>query len=297
VSEGPPIGPIPRARAVADAPVDALLASAEWLARRWLLALIEARPLEQIAELPLAALAREAPALCEQIVSALASDSALERLLEAHASSTREGAPPPIAARALALSSRDPSAIAASVEALRSVIWHQALVELRDPSTALVAELADRLAFLCATLLATALAVAGAESTVAPSGARGAAASAPRAPYRRSEPSLGRGGAVLIDELEDELRPLATSEPAPTTTAQAPAQARVQSPPAGAASEPARRPPRGSRPWDTPLREEPSVSGELQDGDVASGERAAASGEKPALRIRRTSDVRFEELR
>jgi hypothetical protein len=288
VSEGPPIEPIPRARAVADAPVDALLASAERLARGWLLALIEARPLDQIAELPLAALAREAPLLCEQIVGALASDKALERMLEGDASSAREGTPPPIAARALALSASDPGSIAASVEALRSVIWHQLLAELRDPPTALVAELADRLAFLCATLLATALAARGAESA--------GASSAARAQHRRSEPSLRPGSAVLIDELEDELRPLATSTPAATATGQAPAQARAQSPAARATPEPARRPPRGARPWDTPLREEPSAIDQLPDGDATGGERASAS-EQPTLRIRRTSDVHFEELR
>jgi hypothetical protein len=296
VSEGPPIEPIPRARAVADAPVDALLASADGLARRWLLALIEARPLGQIAELPLAALARDAPALCEQVVSALACDSALERLLDGNASAAREGTPPGAAARALALSASDASSTAASLEALRSVIWHQALVELRDPPTALVGELADRLAFLCATLLATALAAGDAESAGAASPARGAAASAPRAPLRRSERSLGRG-AVLIDELEEELRPLATGEPPPPTTTQAPASARVQRPPAGVAPEPARRPSRGARPWDMPLREERGASDQPPDGDAAGGERAATSGEEPTLRIRRASDVHYDELR
>jgi hypothetical protein len=174
------------------------------------------------------------------------------------------------------------------------VIGHQTLAELRDPSSALVAELADRLAFLCATLLATALA----ESVVAPSAAHTAATSAPRVAYRRSEPSPGRDGAVLIDELEDDLRPLARSEPpAPAALAQRPAQARVQPPPPGAAPESSRRPPRGARPWDMPLREEPSSVDPPPVGEAASGEPVAASGEPPTLRIRRTSDVHYEELR
>ncbi|HXM86105.1 MAG TPA: hypothetical protein VN889_00580, partial [Solirubrobacteraceae bacterium] len=103
MSDRPPIERIARARAVADAPVDALLANADELARRWLIALIAARPLEQIAELPLDALAAAAPELCEQLVRALASDAELERLLDGADGSTRERTHAGAAAQVLAL--------------------------------------------------------------------------------------------------------------------------------------------------------------------------------------------------
>src|SRR5437660_1452122 len=53
--------PAPRARAVAAAPVDALLARADELARRWAIALILSLPLERIGEFPLESFARQAP--------------------------------------------------------------------------------------------------------------------------------------------------------------------------------------------------------------------------------------------
>src|SRR2546427_5204130 len=72
--------PAPRARAVAAAPVDALLARADELARRWAIALILALPLERIGEFPLESFARQAPLLCAHVVRALQSDADLERI-------------------------------------------------------------------------------------------------------------------------------------------------------------------------------------------------------------------------
>lgn len=315
MSDRRPIERIARARAVADAPVEALLASADELARRWLIALVAARPLEQIAELPLDALAGAAPALCEQLVRALASDVELEQLLEGDASPTRERAPSGSAGQALALGARDASSLTASVEALRSVVWRQALVELREPSAALVADLADRLAFLCATLLATALSSSGGENAVMPSVARSVYWPAPHAPDGRSRPSDGRSGAVLIDELDDELRPLAMASTADLANAAAQARPRVRpavdgvrgaapepavsepAAPRAAAPKPAARGARGARPWDTPLRDEPGAASGARITDGAIDERHASAAGEPTMRIRRASDVRVDEFR
>src|SRR5271157_5201297 len=69
-----------RAHAIAEMPVDTLLERADELARRWAIALILARPLELIGEVPLEDLARDAPALLAQTVRALQSEDELGRL-------------------------------------------------------------------------------------------------------------------------------------------------------------------------------------------------------------------------
>jgi hypothetical protein len=78
-SERPTNG-TPRARAVADLPIEALLTRSDELARRWAVALITALPLERVGEIPLDGFAREAPPLCAQFVRALHSDAELSEL-------------------------------------------------------------------------------------------------------------------------------------------------------------------------------------------------------------------------
>jgi hypothetical protein len=274
---------MPRARAVADAPIEPLLAACDELARRWLVALVAARPLEQIADLPLEALALQAPPLFRQVVHALGSDAELHLLLgEGERHHALEQAPPGGARHALALVALDPSTLAASIEALRSVLWRRALGELRDPPTALVADLGDRLAFVCASLLAVALdAGSHTETAAARAAVRGGAA---RAPYGRAAAPAGRGGgAVLIDELEAEPRPLADDRPA--HAARRTADGERPSAPASTAGR-AR-----ARPWDTPLRDDPS------GGKSVRPEAQAVPGEnEPQLRVRRTSAVPIDEL-
>src|SRR5271165_5059569 len=80
----------PRARPVAEAPVGALLARADELARCWVAALVLARPLARIEDLHLQTLADEAPALCAQLIRALESDAELERIAGADANFGRE---------------------------------------------------------------------------------------------------------------------------------------------------------------------------------------------------------------
>src|SRR3954454_16483386 len=102
-----------RARPVADAPVAALVAGAEDLAKAWLLELVAAGPLSDALELPLGDLAREGPALCTAVARALGDAAELARLRP-------DGDLPPLAGRAAALAgARDAASAAAAVEALR----------------------------------------------------------------------------------------------------------------------------------------------------------------------------------
>ncbi len=251
----------PRSRAVADAPVEALLEGVEELSRRWAAALVLARPLDELSAIPLDELARSAPALCEALARALASDDWLERL--AHDERQRAALAP------LLLLAPESAALVADLDALRSILWDATLDELRDPSARLVVDLADRLAHVCSVALATLL------------DARTAAASAPAAPragagartlYRAERDQSGRAGVTLIDELGEEPRPLVTDEDdVPAWSAHVGvAGARSQAaepdlaPPPGERSESsdeigaARTTPR-ARPWDTPLSDEPTV--------------------------------------
>lgn len=127
------------ARPVADAPVAALTASPDALARDWLVALLARAPLSDAASVPVAELAREAPALCGAIVRALASEPELERLAQGDLAA--------LAGRAGALAGAgSPAEVVEAVEVLRGVVWAAVLGELRRPDSALVADLADRLA-------------------------------------------------------------------------------------------------------------------------------------------------------
>jgi GGDEF domain-containing protein len=143
------------ARPVADAPVAALTAAPDALARDWLVALMARGPLASAASVPVADLAREAPALCAAMVRALASELELERLAEGDLAG--------LAARAGALAgAAEPAAVVEAVETLRGVLWAAALAELRRPEPALVADLADRLAAVAALVSAASLRAAAA---------------------------------------------------------------------------------------------------------------------------------------
>lgn len=198
--------PSPRARAVADLPCDALLARAEGLARRWASALILGRPLAAIGQLPLQELARDAPVLCAQVLRAVQSDVELERLSGRGAPSGREQS---AAARRLAAitGAPDPAALVDAVEALRGVLWEALIDQLTEPSARQVGDIADRLAYVCAVALVSALETV----TPPPAAARGGdAPTAPAepavvdvaAPARRehARAPAPAGGAVIVDE-------------------------------------------------------------------------------------------------
>jgi len=277
VSEHRPDPPTPRARAVADAPVQALVARAEELAHRWALALLGARPLAEMTTVPLEDIARYAPALCASLARALASDEELASLSDACGLGHPAG--DPAAALSALTAGWGAGATVAHLEALRGVIWEAALEELRDPTARQVADLSDRLACVCAAALAHALpGGVGAE--------RGGDRAGPAAPreqvlYSAPAPTIGGAGAVLIDEREDVQRS-ARAQPrgdhapaAPAEQARPQRRSRAAGPPERGA---ARRSPR-PLPWDTPLQ--PSE----RAPDPAAGPPAA--GEDPLMRVSR----------
>jgi GGDEF domain-containing protein len=190
-----------------------MLARADELARRWALALVIARPLDGLGDVPLEDLAREAPALCAQTVRALESDVELERLTGGHAPSGREDSAPALRL-AMMSGAAEPAAVVEAVEALRGVLWEMLLEELRWPmfqaaQARRVADIADRLAYVCARALAASLAAglpqreASADDSepalAQPQPALGGLEPAPGGPER--EPALPRRG-VIVDERE-----------------------------------------------------------------------------------------------
>jgi GGDEF domain-containing protein len=140
-------------RAVADAPVGSL-ADGTVVAKSWLVALVEAAPLRDAGGVPAAQLAAEGPALCAAVLEALGSEAALDRL---RAGGDRSS----LAARSAQLAgAEDPAAAVAAIEALRTAAWESLGVE--------DAQLAIRLAHVCATVLEAAVAAAPAAASPAP---------------------------------------------------------------------------------------------------------------------------------
>lgn len=276
-----------------------LLARADELVRRWAIALIVARPLVQMAEVPLEHLAREAPELCTLLVRALASDAELEQLLGSAASGADSGAEMPRRLSALA-GARGASATAEGVEALRGVVWQAALEELRDASTRQVADLADRLAFVCASLLAAALAgqePVGAGHVADSPGHEGRA----RVLYSSAQAASGGRGAVLIDERQEAaLPPRRESLQSTPASAYEPARVAHEPVPAGAGTRveqggTEKRPPAAprARPWDIPLDAEPrSPQARIVDGVQPSG--GAPDGDDAVLRVTRGPGARVD---
>jgi hypothetical protein len=162
-----------------------------------------------MATVPLEEIARVAPELCASIASALRSEDELARFVEDSGDSPHGGHYRPADAPAglSLLAGRWGAAKAVlHIEVLRGVLWEAALEELRDPSPRLLADLSDRLAFVCATVLAGALS----EHSQQASGRAVAAAREPEQVLFSAPTSApGQSAAVLIDELEliDEAQP------------------------------------------------------------------------------------------
>jgi hypothetical protein len=202
--------PPPRARALAELPVDALLERADELARRWAIALILARPLEGIGGVPLEELAHDAPSLCEQTIRALHSDLELDRLTGSGTPSGRERA---AAARSLGEMSgaSDAPGLVAAVEALRGVLWEGLLEENRLPGygeagSRRLGDLGDRLAYVCTRMLIAALEAGAAVVQEREPGEQ------PPAAVQESGLRTGEGiRAVLVDERAEPARPAATA--------------------------------------------------------------------------------------
>jgi GGDEF domain-containing protein len=168
-------------RAVADAPVGSL-ADGSVVAKAWLVALVEAAPLRSAATVPAARLAAEGPALCAAVLEALGSEAALDRL-------RRGGDRAALAEGAAQLAgTSEPAAAVAAIEALRAATWDALGVD--------DAQLAIRLAHVCATVLESALAAA-------PAPAPPAAAAPPPAPA--PAPSAAPPAAPLLVPPEPEV--------------------------------------------------------------------------------------------
>ena len=156
------------------------------------------------------------------------------------------------------------------IEALRAILWEQLLAELHWPSfdrlqPRLLADLADRLAHVCASALEVAL------SRPAPAAARAPLPPVPRADaYEdRTGPAPGPASAVLVDE---------RAEAAP--------KARLPT-----AEVPRMQP--GALPWDVPPRAEPGRAGGTRTARV---DRDAPQAQSGIARARPTQDaeVRIE---
>ncbi len=144
---------------MSDVVVESLLEDVEGLAKRWVLALVAARPLREVSGIPLERLAAEAPAVCADVLRALASDEALDRIAR-RAESGTEPAADQLAQRVAELGGADdaPSTVHA-VETLRSAIWQGLEPGPPGLSAGQVGALSDRLAHVCSLLCAQALGV------------------------------------------------------------------------------------------------------------------------------------------
>jgi hypothetical protein len=189
-------------RAVADGSLDALVARADELARDWAVALIRSGSTERMGSIPLGELSREAPALCSQVLRAMQSDVELDRLTGRGAPSGREQS-----ARALGLAAvagaRDAESTVDAVEALRGVLWEAMMDELRGPSSRLVADIADRLAYVCARALAVAIAASAPAGDSLLADYETVPAEADRGVYAVSPEDAAPLEAVIVDEREE----------------------------------------------------------------------------------------------
>lgn len=210
MSAQPPSDESLRPRPLAELGLEALVARTDELAKEWAIALIAVRPLQSVAEIPLADLAQQAPALIAQAIRALGSDRELDRLLASAPSSGRDQ---PGAARALAAMSgaAGAPALVRAVEALRSVLWQRLLVDLHSQRRGgaemrQLSDLSERLSFICAQMLAVALedepVLPRALTIQSPGSSRGS--SSPRE-------DVIRAGAMLVDE-RVESTPASSSE-------------------------------------------------------------------------------------
>jgi hypothetical protein len=290
VSGDPDIEFRARARPVGDAPVDALLAIADELARRWAIELMNERSLQELADNPMRDLLREGPALCAGVIRALGSDLELERLLAGGPPGSRE---PSSHAHGLSARARlDNGAAVREVEALRGVVWEALLAELRWPvferSTARMAiDLSDRLAHICSTLLSAMLASSGDDADERSS----FTAVAEREQILHSSPPTadGRPAAVLVDERSDGPRMGEVPRRRPQDRPAAAEGRERFGEPALDASEARRRAeaknartrPR-ALPWGSPPPAEPAPELAPREEDHDS-----AAGQDPVMRIRR----------
>ena len=151
------------ARAPEGAVGEELLAQAGELAKRWAIALILARPPDEIGAVPLEEIAREAPALCAGILRAVRSEGELERLIDPAGPEYATAARVP-ALRGAADGVRDRAGGRGASR--RALAGAQAAQPLEDPRR-LAGEIGDRLAYVCSAVLAVGLSAIGAGAAAA----------------------------------------------------------------------------------------------------------------------------------
>lgn len=213
-----------RARPVADAPIGALLERADDLAKGWLLAVLEAAPLEDAPAIMAGNLPTEGPLLCAAVARSLAGETELQRL-------EAGGELEPLAARAgQMVGARGVADTARAVEALHAVIWSGLREEVSYADSDLVSELAERLALVIELVRMAALtghaaaappppeaeaspprpaAVAPPEPTPEPPRPAAAAPPPPESPV--APPAAGDPSALWLTAFEDEISHAATS--------------------------------------------------------------------------------------
>jgi len=151
---------------VADLPIEALSARAGELAKRWAIALVLARPLQEIGDVPLEDLAREGPSLCVQTLRALESDVELERLTGRGAAGGRERSASPARRLATIAGAGEAAGAVVAAEALRGALWEALLAELHEAAVRHLADACDRLAYVCSAALE--VAVTGPSAPIGP---------------------------------------------------------------------------------------------------------------------------------
>jgi GGDEF domain-containing protein len=131
-----------RARPVADAPIEALLARGDDLAKGWLLAVLEDAPLEAAPSIMAGDLPRVGPLICAAMSRSLSDERELERF-------EAGGDLEPLLARAgEVVGARGVQDTVRAVEALQAVIWSALREEISYADSDLVSELAERLALV-----------------------------------------------------------------------------------------------------------------------------------------------------
>ena len=150
------------ARAVADAPINQLLARLDELTKGWLLALLEHASLDDAPGILAADLPCDGPRVCEAVVRALGDDADLRRI-------EPDGQLELLVARTGQLAgATTPEASIGAVDTLEAVIWSAIRAELHDDDPDLLAEISERLARIVALVRSAVL--------------RGATSSAPATP-------------------------------------------------------------------------------------------------------------------
>lgn len=222
---------MPAPRALAELRPQHPHALGEQIAGRWIVALVGSRPLEDLGQLPLRALATGAPELCRQAVEAVGSDVALERLEEP----AEPGGDPGSGGGAVIgemTGARSAADLVRALELLRGIVTEALLDELQEPSSRQTADLCERVAHVCSVVLAVALAAEPGAGPGAPRGYReGAMAPAGRAAEASGPPPAAEPVAaarteppLIVDELEHP-RTAASVEPSVTRAPIAPEQA------------------------------------------------------------------------